>query len=73
MIAVLTFFIIVFMAIFAYELYNALSVVNDGRLVWNRPEDVDAVRTSLYIMAFSFVMFVMNIMAWITICIALQK
>ena len=40
------------MAIFAYELYNALSVVNDGRLVWNRPEDIDAVRTSLYTMAF---------------------
>ena len=70
MIAVLTFFIIVFMAIFAYELYSALSVVNDGRLVWGHPEDVDDVRTSLYIMAFSFVM---NIMAWITTCIALQK
>lgn len=70
MIAVLTFFIIVFMAIFAYELYNALSVVNDGRLVWNRPEDVDAVRTSLYTMAFSFVMIVMT---WIVLCIALQK
>lgn len=70
MIAVLTFFIIVFMAVFAYELYNALSVVNDGRLVWNRPEDVDAVRTSLYTMAFSFVMIVMT---WIVLCIALQK
>lgn len=70
MIAALTFFIIVFMAIFAYELYNALSVVDDGRLVWNRQEDIDAVRTSLYIMAFSFVM---SIMAWIILCIALQK
>jgi hypothetical protein len=70
MIAVLTFFIIVFMAIFAYELYNALSVVNDGRLVWNRPEDIDAVRTSLYTMAFSFVM---TVMTWIILCIALQR
>jgi hypothetical protein len=70
MIGALTFIIIVFMAIFAYELYNALSVVNDGRLVWNRPEDVDAVRASLYTMAFSFVMIVMT---WIVLCIALQK
>jgi len=70
MIAVLTFFIIVFISVFAYELYNALSIVNDGRLVWGRPEDVDAVRTSLYTMAFSFVMIVMT---WIMLCIALQK
>lgn len=70
MIPILAFIIIVLIALFAYELYNALSIVNDGRLVWGRPEDVDAVRLSLNAMAF---LFLMTVMVWIIICIVLQK